>query len=178
MNNGQIRKSLESLLWGILISSGYLVSNLPSYADPIAEPKSEATAKTNETIAQVNSIKQVQLIGNTVLSPEAIAPILQPLQGKAITTEQVKAAAEAITQLYISNGYITSSAQFDPSDPQSVVNDVAQIKAIEGQIERVDIVGSIQTNPDYVRSRVELGISKPFNANAVEDQLRLLKSDP
>ncbi|MFN9205722.1 MAG: ShlB/FhaC/HecB family hemolysin secretion/activation protein [Pseudanabaena sp.] len=178
MNNGQIRKFLESLLWGILISSGYLVSNLPSYADPIAEPKSEATAKTNETIAQVNSIKQVQLIGNTVLTPEAIASILQPLQGKAITLEQVKAAAEAITQIYISNGYITSAAQFDPSDPQSVVNDVAQIKAIEGQIERVDIVGAIQTNPDYVRSRVELGITKPFNANAVEDQLRLLKADP
>jgi hemolysin activation/secretion protein len=178
MNNGQIRKSLESLLWGILISSGYLVSNLPSYADPIAEPKSEATAKTNETIAQVNSIKQVQLIGNTVLTPEAIASILQPLQGKAITTEQFKAAVEAITQLYISNGYLTSSAQFDPSDPQSVVNGVAQIKALEGQIERVDIVGTTQTNPDYVRSRVELGISKPFNANAVEDQLRLLKADP
>jgi len=166
MNNGQIRKSLESLLWGILISSGYLVSNLPSYADPIAEPKPEATAKTNETIAQA-TINQVQLTGNTVLTPEAIASILQPLQGKAITTEQFKAAVEAITQLYISNGYLTSSAQFDPSDPQSVVNGVAQIKALEGQIERVDIVGTTQTNPDYVRSRVELGISKPFNANAV-----------
>jgi hemolysin activation/secretion protein len=118
------------------------------------------------------------LTGNTVLTPEAIASILQPLQGKAITLEQVKAAAEAITQIYISNGYITSAAQFDPSDPQSVVNGIAQIKAIEGQIERVDIVGTTQTNPDYVRSRVELGISKPFNANAVEDQLRLLKADP
>ncbi|MFN5138626.1 MAG: ShlB/FhaC/HecB family hemolysin secretion/activation protein [Pseudanabaena sp.] len=177
MNNGQIRKFLESLLWGILISSGYLVSNLPSYADPIAEPKPEATAKTNETIAQA-TINQVQLTGNTVLTPEAIASILQPLQGKAITTEQFKAAVEAITQLYISNGYLTSSAQFDPSDPQSVVNGVAQIKALEGQIERVDIVGTTQTNPDYVRSRVELGITKPFNANAVEDQLRLLKADP
>ena len=177
MNNGQIRKFLESLLWGILISSGYLVSNLPSYADPIAEPKPEATAKTNETIAQA-TINQVQLTGNTVLTPEAIASILQPLQGKAITLEQVKAAAEAITQIYISNGYITSAAQFDPSDPQSVVNGVAQIKAIEGQIERVDIVGTTQTNPDYVRSRVELGITKPFNANAAEDQLRLLKADP
>ncbi|WP_434686314.1 ShlB/FhaC/HecB family hemolysin secretion/activation protein [Pseudanabaena minima] len=178
----QTKDFLKSLIWTIVISSGYFV--LPSYAETIAlsqknaKPK-ETTAKVNKTaIAQVNSIKQVQLIGNTVLTPEAIATILQPLQGKAISPEQVKAAAEAITQIYISNGYITSSAQFDPSDPQSVVNGVAQIKAIEGQIERVDILGTVQTNPDYVRSRVELGITKPFNANAVEDQLRLLKADP
>lgn len=178
----QTKDFLKSLIWTIVISSGYFV--LPSYAETIAlsqknaKPK-ETTAKVNKTaIAQVNSIKQVQLIGNTVLTPEEIATILQPLQGKAISPEQVKAAAEAITQIYISNGYITSSAQFDPIDPQSVVNGVAQIKAIEGQIERVDILGTVQTNPDYVRSRVELGITKPFNANAVEDQLRLLKADP
>jgi len=179
MNNRQTRKSLESLLLGILISSGYLVSNLPTYAVPIAEPNPEAIAKTNETaITQATPINQIQFIGNTVLKPEAITPILQPLQGQSVTPEQVKAAAEAITQLYISNGYINSLAQFDPTDPQSVVNGVAQIKAIEGQIERVDIIGAVQTNPDYVRSRVELGISKPFNVNSVEDQLRLLKVDP
>ncbi len=178
----QTRDSIKSLLWTIVISSGYFV--LPSYAETIAlspknaEPKETNVKVTKTAIAQGNSIKKVQLIGNTVLTPEAIATILQQLQGKAITLEQVKAAAETITQLYISNGYITSSVQFDPSDPQSVVNGVAQIKAIEGQIERIDIVGTVQTNPDYVRSRVELGISKPFNANAVEDQLRLLKADP
>ena len=181
--NRQIRGNLNSLVWGLVLSSAYCV--LPSYADPISKleeenpPSSEtATTQVVETVAQAKTINQVQLIGNTVLPPEAIAPILQPLQGRTITPEQVKAAAEAITQLYLSNGYITSSAQFNPSDPQSVVNGVAQIKAIEGQIERVDIIGTVQTNPDYIRSRVELGITKPFNANAVEDQLRLLKADP
>jgi hemolysin activation/secretion protein len=179
--NRPTRGCLESLLWGIVISSGFV---LPSYAVPITsklgdtKPEETKVTTTETTIAQIKPINQVQLIGNTVLAPEAIASILQPLQGQSITPEQVKTAAEAITQLYISNGYINSLAQFDPTDPQSVVGGVAQIKAIEGQIERVDIVGTVQTNPDYVRSRVELGISKPFNANAVEDQLRLLKADP
>ena len=86
--------------------------------------------------------------------------------------------AEALTQLYISKGYVTSLVTFDPQDPNSIINGIAQIKAIEGQIERIDILGLSRTNPDYVRSRVDLGISKPFNANLVEDQLRLLRTDP
>ncbi|WP_103666865.1 ShlB/FhaC/HecB family hemolysin secretion/activation protein [Pseudanabaena sp. BC1403] len=178
----QTKDSLKSLLWTIVISSGYFV--LPSYADTIAlnqenTKTSETEVKVTETaISQAVSINQVKLIGNTVLNRDEIDLILQSLQDKSSTLEQVKAAAEDITQLYISNGYLTSRAQFDPQDPQSIVNGVAQIKAIEGQIERIDVVGTVQTNPDYVRSRVELGISKPFNANAVEDQLRLLKNDP
>ena len=178
----QTKDSLKSLLWTIVISSGYFV--LPSYAETIAlnqenTKTSETEVKVTETaISQAVSINQVKLIGNTVLNRDEIDLILQSLQDKSSTLEQVKAAAEDITQLYISNGYLTSRAQFDPQDPQSIVNGVAQIKAIEGQIERIDVVGTVQTNPDYVRSRVELGISKPFNANAVEDQLRLLKNDP
>lgn len=178
----QTKGSLKSLLWTIIIVSGYFV--LPRYAEAIALNSKNAklnetiTKTTKTTITKAQTINQVQLIGNTVLNSEAIALILQPLQGQSVTPEQVKAAAEAITQLYISNGYITSSAQFDHNDPQSVVDGVAQIKIIEGQIERVDIVGTVQTNPDYVRSRIDLGISKPFNAKSVEDQLRLLKADP
>ncbi len=153
-----------------------------SEATPIAsktkEVKPEKLTLEKVKVAQVNIIKQVQLIGNTVLPPEAIAEILAPLQGKSITPEQVKTAAEAITQLYINNGYVTSLAQFDSTNPQSIVNGVAQIKAIEGQIERIDVVGNIQTNPDYVRSRISLGVSNPLNANRIEDQLRLLKADP
>ena len=163
----------QTLLLGFAIASSYLLTNQPTYAVPIPQPKSESTQ-----IAQTIIINRVQLIDNTVLTPKELAPILQPLQGKAINLEQVKTAAEAITQLYISKGYITSQAKFDAQDPQSVMNGVAQIRAVEGEIERVDIIGTTQTNPDYVRSRVNLGITKPFKGNLIEDQLRLLRTDP
>ncbi len=178
---------LGRLIAGLVISSGYFAN--PSYGEAIApqlskiQPSKTQLSEPKETnlkleIAQAEPITQVQLIGNTALSSEMLAPILMPLQGKKITREQVKAAAEAITQLYLSNGFITSFAQFDPDAPMSVVNGVAQIKAIEGQIERIDVIGAAQTNPDYVRSRISLGVSKPINANDVEDQLRLLRADP
>jgi hemolysin activation/secretion protein len=163
----------QNLLLGCAIALSYLLSNQPVYAVPITQPKLE-----NTQIAQTITVNGIQLIGNTVLTPEELAPILLPIQGKAINLEQVKTAAEAITQLYISKGYITSQAKFDAQDPQSVVNGIAQIRTVEGEIERVDIIGTTQTNPDYVRSRVNLGITKPFKVNLIEDQLRLIRSDP
>jgi len=172
----QANGTLNHLLLGMAIASSHLLISLPSQAAPTESITTEV--KEPVAIAQAATINQIQLIGNTVLTPEDLNPILQPLAGKAITPSQVKAAAEAITQLYLTKGYVTSSAQFDENDPQSIVNGTAQIKAIEGQIERIDIIGNTQTNPDYVRSRLELGLTNPFNANQLEDQLRLLKSDP
>jgi hemolysin activation/secretion protein len=194
--NRQPKLTLKNLLLGIAIASGYLVANIPVYATPTTKAKPKDTkitqAKTipnqatsiakpkpkDTKITQAKTIQRIKLIGNTVLSPETLAPILQSLEDKAISPEQVEIVAEAITQLYISKGYVTSLAQFDPLDPKSVVNGVAQIKVIEGQIERVDILGLVHTNPDYVRSRLDLGMSKPFNANRMEDHLRLLRVNP
>ena len=172
MVNRHIKDVLNSLLLGLMFASGYFAENLPSYAIP--NPKPEEVKQPSPT----RQIEQVQLIGNTVLTPEDLAPLLQPIQGKAIAPEQVEDVANAITQLYVSKGYITSQALFDPKDPQSIVNGIAKIRAIEGQIERIDIQGNTHTNADYVRSRVELGITKPFNANSVEEQLRILRGDP
>ncbi len=171
--NKRAKVAINSLLLGIAISSGYLLANLPVNATPIAKPNPEATE-----IAQASPIQQIKLIGTTILTPKELDPILQPVQGKTVIAEQVEDVANAITQLYVSKGYITSQALFDPNDPQSLVNGIAQIKIIEGEIERIDIVGNVQTNPDYVRSRVQLGITKPFNANSVEEKLRLLRIDP
>ena len=194
--NRQIENVFKSLFLGLAFASGYFAENLSSHAIPKPEEVKSSPTKqiehqligntvlTPEDLAPIlqpmptKQIEQVQLIGNTVLIPEDLAPILQPIQGKAIAPEQVEDVANAITQLYVSKGYITSQALFDPNDSQSIVNGVAKIRAIEGQIERIDILGNTHTNSDYVRSRVELGITKPFNANSVEEQLRLLRGDP
>ena len=162
---------LNNFLLGLAIATGYIATVYPSYAIPTAK-------KQQLQITQAVAIKQVQIIGNSVLSSQALAPILQTIPAQNITPEIVTSVAEAITQLYVKQGYITSQALFDPLDPQSIVNGVAQIRVIEGQIERVDISGLERTNPDYVRSRINLGLANPFNANQLEDQLRLLRADP
>lgn len=142
----------------------------------LTSPSQISQTQTSQTqISQAISIKKIEVVGSTVFDAAKLDPIIRPLEGKQATKEQLTAAANAITQLYISNGYVTSQALFTPNN---IVDGVAKIQVLEGKIERIDILGVTSLNPDYVRSRTQLGVGTPLNANNLEDQLRLLRADP
>ena len=147
------------------ISSKELVSS------PLISPSQ--TAQTE--IAQAIPITRIEVVGSTVFDIAKLEPIIKPLEGKSVTEEQLTAAANAITQLYISNGYVTSQALYTP---QSAIGGIAKIQILEGKVEKIEIVGVSAVNPDYVQSRTELGVGTPLNTNNLEDQLRLLRADP
>lgn len=152
------------------LPSKKLVSS-PQIAPSQTIPSQIAQAQTSPAIL----IKKIEVIGSTVFDAARLSPIIKPLEGKQVTDAQLTEAANAITQLYISNGYVTSQATFTP---QSVVDGIAKIQVLEGTVERIEILGVSAVNPDYVRSRTELGIRTPLNTNNLEDQLRLLRADP
>jgi len=152
------------------LPSKKLVSS-PQIAPSQTIPSQIAQAQTSPAIL----IKKIEVIGSTVFDAVRLSPIIKPLEGKQVTDAQLTEAANAITQLYISNGYVTSQATFTP---QSVVDGIAKIQVLEGTVERIEILGVSAVNPDYVRSRTELGIRTPLNTNNLEDQLRLLRADP
>ena len=142
----------------------------------LTSPSQTSQTQISQTqISQAISIKKIEVVGSTVFDAAKLDPIIRPLEGKQATKEQLTAAANAITQLYISNGYVTSQALFTPNN---IVDGVAKIQVLEGKIERIDILGVTSLNPDYVRSRTQLGVGTPLNANNLEDQLRLLRADP
>ena len=125
----------------------------------LTSPSQISQTRTSQTqISQAISIKKIEVVGSTVFDAAKLDPIIKPLEGKQATKEQLTAAANAITQLYISNGYVTSQALFTPNN---IVDGVAKIQVLEGKIERIDILGVTSLNPDYVRSRTQLGVALP-----------------
>jgi hemolysin activation/secretion protein len=120
-------------------------------------------------------VRKIEVVGTTLLTPIEIQRITQPIEGKSVTLTELQGVANAITQFYLDRGYITSRAIIGQ---QAIVNGVVQIQVIEGSIEQVDVRGLERLKSAYVRDRLQLGINKPFNQNSLEDQLRLLKSDP
>ena len=126
-------------------------------------------------IAQAIAVKKVKIVGSTILNDVELVTISKTLEGQQVTPEQIQKAAQSITQIYADRGYLTSQAAVDP---QKIVDGVVTIQVIEGRVEKIEIQGLTNTNPDYVRSRVELGTSKPLNTVKLEDQLRLLRADP
>jgi hemolysin activation/secretion protein len=117
-------------------------------------------------------IKKIEVINNTVLQPE-IEAIIQPYQDKQVTLEELDQVANKITELYLNGGYISSRAVL----AQINEDDVAIIEVYEGEVEEIKIEGAERLG-DYVRQRISLGTSTPLNSGKLEDQLRLLKTNP
>jgi hemolysin activation/secretion protein len=126
-------------------------------------------------IAQAIAIKKVEIIGSTILTNAEIAAIAKTLEGQQASSEQIEKASQSVTQIYADRGYITSQAVVDV---QKTANGLVTIKVIEGKVEKIEILGLKTTNPDYVRSRLELATSTPLNTAKLEDKLRLLRIDP
>jgi hemolysin activation/secretion protein len=148
---------------------------IPSNASPpIPAPVAPLEALPTQPNTPI-SVRKVLLTGNTVLSQTDIQAITQQYEGKTVTLGELQKLAEAITQLYINRGYITSRAVLVP---QSITDGVVKVQAEEGSIEAIEIEGTRRVRPAYIRSRLELGITNPLKVDQLEDQLRLLRVDP
>jgi hemolysin activation/secretion protein len=108
------------------------------------------------------------------LDPDTLAAIVAPYENRRVTLAELQDAANAITQQYLDQGYITSRAVVGN---QTILDGVVTILVIEGELEAIQVEGSPRLS-QYVRDRVALGAGSPLNQLRLEDQLRLLRADP
>jgi len=120
-------------------------------------------------------VTKIDVTGSTVFHAADWLTIIQPLEGRLVSLEELQRAADAITQLYLDRGYITSRAILVD---QTVTNGVVQIQVVEGSLEQIKLEGNRHVRESYIRSRIALGTKPPLNRDSLEDQLRLLKLDP
>ena len=120
-------------------------------------------------------VKQIEVTDSTVFSAEELAEVTKPFIAKELTFAELLQVRSAITQLYVSRGYISSGAIIPP---QTMADGVVKIQAIEGSLEEIKVTGLQHLNPDYVRNRLELAGAKPLNINHLLEGLQLLKLNP
>lgn len=146
---------------------------LPEQRDPILTPPTPETQPSQSDVRI--SITKVNVVGSTIFGAKEIDPIVKPLEGRSVTLDELRQAADSITQLYLRRGYITSKAVVVN---QTITDGVVQIRVIEGSLEKIQVEGTKRLNHSYVRSRIRLGADKPLNSNDLEEQLRLLRINP
>ena len=95
---------------------------------PPAQPSPPAVDGPIEQI----QINQIQVVGSTVFSTEELQQVTQDFENRLLTVEDVQRAADAVTTLYLSEGYITSRA-FLPE--QSLEGGILIIQVTEGGLE-------------------------------------------
>jgi hemolysin activation/secretion protein len=113
--------------------------------------------------------------GSTIFSAEDFAKVTDPYVGRELSFAELLQVRTAVTQLYVSQGYVTSGA-FIP--PQTLEGGVVKIQVIEGSLEEINVTGNRRLNSSYVRSRIRLAASTPLNVPHLLEGLQLLQLDP
>ncbi|MDF0555134.1 ShlB/FhaC/HecB family hemolysin secretion/activation protein [Kamptonema sp. UHCC 0994] len=146
----------------------------PPQAPPQVEPQPTPSPQPELPNVPI-PVQKIDVVGSTILTREEIDAIVKPLEGRSVTLEQLREAADKITTIYLDRGYITSRAVVPP---QTISDGKVQIQVIEGKLAKIEVEGTKRLNPSYVRSRIRLGAGRPLSTAKLEDQLRLLRVDP
>jgi len=119
-------------------------------------------------------IRKIRVTGSTVFSPEEIAQLTAPYENREITFQDLEAARLALTVHYINHGYINSGAVIPD---QTITDGVVTLVVIEGQLSRIELAGNRWFRNSYIRDRLSLGVGKPFDVNALRENMQLLLED-
>ncbi|MFM7362959.1 MAG: ShlB/FhaC/HecB family hemolysin secretion/activation protein [Cuspidothrix sp.] len=152
-------------------------------AEPLTPEDQQVIPSETETETEIEieietekfQVNKVEVVGSTIFNQEQLNTLTKEVEGRSVSVKELTKVADAITQLYLDRGYLTSRAILVD---QTITDDVVKIQVIEGGLEKIEVEGTKHTHPNYVRSRVALGIKKPLSTADIEDQLRLLKIDP
>ncbi|MGD1899342.1 MAG: ShlB/FhaC/HecB family hemolysin secretion/activation protein [Phormidesmis sp.] len=143
-------------------------------SEPVPEPAPEPLSPAQTPSTDEVLVNDIQVVGATAFKERDFDPILASYEGRSLGLRELRQAADAITQLYLESGYITSRAILSE---QTIVDGVVQIRVVEGSLEEIQIDGRPRL-ASYVRDRINLANRTPLNQVALESQLQLLRADP
>ncbi|WP_199249775.1 ShlB/FhaC/HecB family hemolysin secretion/activation protein [[Phormidium] sp. ETS-05] len=148
----------------------------PTEETPVLPPTPSGQQQTPEEDGSPKLlVEKIQVVGSTVLTEADIQQVVGPLEGKEVTLEELRSAADTITQIYLDRGYITSRALLAD---QEIKDGVVEIRVVEGILQEIQVEGNTRIKPFYIRNRIALGADSPLSTASLEDQLRLLRLDP
>ena len=145
----------------------------PALKAPATIPVPQVPAREGKTPRVY--VREIQVTGSTVFSPEALAQVTAPYVGRMVTDEDLAALRQALTLKYVNAGYINSGAVLPD---QQVAEGIIQFRIIEGRLLEIEISGLERLSADYVRDRLALGGGPPLDVGALQDRIQILLQRP
>jgi hypothetical protein len=93
----------------------------PDASPELPESNEQAPAAETSTFPEKFYVRQIQVINSTVFNQNDFAPVVKPFEGRELTAEEARKAADAVTQLYLNKNYLNSRAI--PVAPQAGTTD-------------------------------------------------------
>ncbi len=150
-------------------------SPLPSPSLSIPDrPPAPSLPDLPETII----VREFRFVGNTAFSDAELAEAIAVYRDRPLRFSELVAAESAITRYYTQAGYINSGAFIPAGQTFDPNNAVITVQIVEGRLESINVSLEGKLDPNYVRSRLELATTPPFNQNRLLEALQLLQLNP
>ncbi len=120
-------------------------------------------------------VREFRFEGNKVFSSEELARVTAPYVGREISSLELEDARRAVSEYYVSHGYIDSGAILPDQNPQ---DGVVLIRITEGKLTAIGISGNKWLRESYIRDRLERWSGPPLNMNDLKEGLQLLRQNP
>lgn len=146
-----------------------------------AAPRTEVPAAPARTAAAPDlpdvPIRDVAVIGDTLLGREALREAVAPFAGRRLTLEELRALADAVAAAHRRDGF----ALFAVTIPQQdLANGVVVVRVIEGRITNVEITGDTEgADLSLTRAYAErLRAERPLRQSTLERYILLMGDTP
>ncbi|NET71885.1 MAG: ShlB/FhaC/HecB family hemolysin secretion/activation protein [Sphaerospermopsis sp. SIO1G2] len=155
-----------------------LIESEINHSSLYGDKNKDIITQTENNQPQSIFVREIKVLGSTVFSNNQLQQTVQSFTNKELTPEEIRKAADAITQLYLNENYLNSRAIPVTQTAENTKNGIVEIQIIEGSLAEIQIIGTRKLSQNYIRNRIQLGASVPLNAIKLEKKLRLLRVDP
>ncbi len=147
---------------------------LPNFDLKIETPEKAPVSKAVDEIEF--TIKQIKVEGVTQYPPEQIKKIFAPLEGKRVSLESLRNAADQLESRYRADGFFLVRV-FVP--PQQVKDGLFSIRVVEGYIEAAFAEGGTDAAQQLVERLLAPVVGKkPIDLQSLEKALLILNDIP
>ena len=134
----------------------------------------EEEEKLEEEEGPIFFVKKIEVEGNTVIPTQEFEPVLKAFENRKTSFRNLRASSDIITNLYRSQGFITSRAYFPPQ----AVDGVATIKIIEGKVGKVFVEGNRYFSAQSYQKYMKFESNDVFRYQDLERNLYYLNQMP
>jgi hemolysin activation/secretion protein len=120
-------------------------------------------------------VARFEITGSTVFSDAELAAAVAPYAGREIRSEELLAASDAVTQLYVDRGFTTSGATIPDQD---LAGGVVRLAIVEGTLADVEVTGNRRFRDSWFAWRLARAGRAPVNVPRLEQALQVLQRDP
>lgn len=147
----------------------------PGIVTPPKLHEKQSTQGQSSNEQKIVELDAIILEGNTVFPSEELNALTKSYLYKPVSIDELEELRRAITYYYINKGYITSGATFPPNP---IEGKTLRIKIVEGKLGEVRVNGHGWLRQSYIENRLIPRKNNPLNMNLLQDQFRLLLTDP